>query len=283
MSRLLTLKEIAKQLEVPESSLRKYREIFSAFIPSVGSGRSRRYKNEAIAILKEIRDMREDMHMPWDAITDVLSKKYPIEIETESSPPPPAQQPDLPAPPAQKIVTQQIRQPALDDRVIKRLLAVSENQTMLVNAMALEVMRSVEEVRKEAQRDNMQLRENITQMIDALTKSISSIRGNERALIRELQTDIQKIEQSVDMLAKAGSKAVEVAQLQEQVRIARQKIKQHEELVKKYKRSVDIMKKENAELRDFKMRHIDSAEDRIREVKAMRKTSPIKRFLGFKA
>jgi len=45
----------------------------------VGSGRSRRYREDAIGILKEIRDLREDMHMPWDAITDALAKKYPID------------------------------------------------------------------------------------------------------------------------------------------------------------------------------------------------------------
>ena len=47
---LLTIKEIAQRLNVPESNIRYYRDKFERFLPYVGEGRKRRYKPEALEI-----------------------------------------------------------------------------------------------------------------------------------------------------------------------------------------------------------------------------------------
>src|SRR5258706_15353116 len=53
---LLTLKQLAEELHLPESTVRYYRDAFLDHIPSVGTGRRRRYPREAVAILRSIAD-----------------------------------------------------------------------------------------------------------------------------------------------------------------------------------------------------------------------------------
>jgi len=53
---LLTIADIAKRLELPESTVRYYRDRFAPYVPSVGEGRGRRYRPEALAVLRFIAD-----------------------------------------------------------------------------------------------------------------------------------------------------------------------------------------------------------------------------------
>lgn len=59
--RLLTIAELARSLNLPESTTRYYCNRFAAHLPSVGEGRRRRYKPEALETLQTIaRTMRRD-------------------------------------------------------------------------------------------------------------------------------------------------------------------------------------------------------------------------------
>jgi DNA-binding transcriptional MerR regulator len=51
---LYTLREIARHLDLPESTVRYYRDAFAGHIPTVGQGRRRRYPREALEVLAEI-------------------------------------------------------------------------------------------------------------------------------------------------------------------------------------------------------------------------------------
>jgi len=51
---LLTLKQLANQLGLPESTVRYYRDAFLNHVPSVGTGRRRRYPPQAIAVLRSV-------------------------------------------------------------------------------------------------------------------------------------------------------------------------------------------------------------------------------------
>ncbi len=42
----LTIKEIARRLDLPESNIRYYRDRFDRLLPSAGQGRKKRYKPE---------------------------------------------------------------------------------------------------------------------------------------------------------------------------------------------------------------------------------------------
>ncbi|MDA8193257.1 MAG: MerR family transcriptional regulator [Thermaerobacter sp.] len=56
MGTVLTVAEIAQQLHLPESTVRYYRDRFSAYIPVVGEGRHRRYPEEAVEVFRTIAD-----------------------------------------------------------------------------------------------------------------------------------------------------------------------------------------------------------------------------------
>ena len=53
---LLTIAQIAKQLGLPESTVRYYRDRFSEYIPTTGEGRGRRYRGEAVEVFRVIAD-----------------------------------------------------------------------------------------------------------------------------------------------------------------------------------------------------------------------------------
>jgi len=60
--RLLTIAEIAQELKLPESTVRYYRDRFADFIPTVGRGRGRKYKPEALEVLRFIAEgLRNDL------------------------------------------------------------------------------------------------------------------------------------------------------------------------------------------------------------------------------
>lgn len=50
----LSIREISRRIDVPESTLRYYRNTFGSYIPTVGSGRSRRHPEEAVEVFRSI-------------------------------------------------------------------------------------------------------------------------------------------------------------------------------------------------------------------------------------
>lgn len=52
----LSIREISRRIDVPESTLRYYRKLFSAFIPTVGSGRRRRHPEAALGVFERISE-----------------------------------------------------------------------------------------------------------------------------------------------------------------------------------------------------------------------------------
>ncbi len=84
---LLTLKEIARRLNIPESTARFYRDKFPEYIPSEGIGRNKRYLPEAEEVLRFIAeglrngrsatDIEGELRLKYQAITDI----EPIEAQ----------------------------------------------------------------------------------------------------------------------------------------------------------------------------------------------------------
>ena len=88
---LLTLKEIARRLEVPESNIRYYRDKFSKYIPSVGEGRKMRYKPKAVEVFDYIARSMKDGKTSSE-IDGEIGAMFPInaelqtpEVETETT------------------------------------------------------------------------------------------------------------------------------------------------------------------------------------------------------
>jgi len=79
---LLTIKEIAKRLDVPESNIRYYRDRFEDFLPSLGEGRKRRYKPEALDVFRFIvQGYKNDLNT--EDITRRLLTRFPRNLEPE--------------------------------------------------------------------------------------------------------------------------------------------------------------------------------------------------------
>lgn len=55
-NKLLTIAQIAKELGIPESTARYYRDKFIEYIPYVGEGRSKRYRPETVEVLRFIAE-----------------------------------------------------------------------------------------------------------------------------------------------------------------------------------------------------------------------------------
>lgn len=85
MERLLTLKEIAADLGVPESNLRYYRDRIQDFLPAAGRGRKRRYFPEATDVFRKT--------LQWLQEGLTLDRIYGL-LATEDM------KPEQPAPPA---------------------------------------------------------------------------------------------------------------------------------------------------------------------------------------
>ena len=87
---LLSIKEIARQLEVPESNVRYWRDRFEDYLPVVGEGRKRRYKKQALDIFQAIRDGYQANQSTEDIARD-LARNYPRTMRI--APDEPAQDP----------------------------------------------------------------------------------------------------------------------------------------------------------------------------------------------
>src|SRR5258705_7244403 len=74
-----TLRDIAREVNLPESTIRYYRDAFAGYIPTVGLGRRRRYAPEALDIFRIIVDgfaqnlSREDIEVRLQEVTPQVS------------------------------------------------------------------------------------------------------------------------------------------------------------------------------------------------------------------
>lgn len=79
---LLTVAEIARRLNLPESTVRYYRDRFEKYIPDVGTGRSRRYQEEALEVFRFIADnMRSNV--PVEEVEYALQSRFAVAIEPQ--------------------------------------------------------------------------------------------------------------------------------------------------------------------------------------------------------
>jgi DNA-binding transcriptional MerR regulator len=73
---LLTIKEIARRLDLPESNVRYYRDKFEEYLPHIGLGRKRRYLPQSLEVLSLIAECLKT-NVPSEEIAMELSRRYP--------------------------------------------------------------------------------------------------------------------------------------------------------------------------------------------------------------
>ncbi|WP_028573714.1 MerR family transcriptional regulator [Desulfonatronovibrio hydrogenovorans] len=72
---LLTIKEIARRINLPESNVRYYRDKFQSYLPSVGSGRRKRFLPAAMDVFEKIAQGLEQ-GLSSEQIQAVLEEKF---------------------------------------------------------------------------------------------------------------------------------------------------------------------------------------------------------------
>lgn len=78
--KVLSVAEIARELELPESTVHYWKNRFAQHLPSVGRGRQKRFKPEAIEIFSAISRLLKEGHTARD-VMDQLSREYPLQAD----------------------------------------------------------------------------------------------------------------------------------------------------------------------------------------------------------
>ncbi len=78
--KVLSVAEIARELELPESTVHYWKNRFAQHLPSVGKGRQKRFKPEAIEVFGTISRLLKQGHTARD-VMDQLSQSYPLQAD----------------------------------------------------------------------------------------------------------------------------------------------------------------------------------------------------------
>ena len=81
----LTNADIGRELNLPESTVRYYRDHFEEFLPMVGEGRQRRYRPEALEVFRVIADTLRN-NGTADEAQDVLTRMFPRNMDSAREP-----------------------------------------------------------------------------------------------------------------------------------------------------------------------------------------------------
>jgi DNA-binding transcriptional MerR regulator len=141
---LFTLRDLARELHLPESTVRFYRNSFAAFLPAVGDGRRRRYSPEALGLLRFVAESFAQNRRREDIVA-VLSEMTGIESAEVAPPAPPARPALMRALPA---VTRPAP-PAPSDEMVSTLLDGERDRREVMWQIAREIVRLGEAVERQ--------------------------------------------------------------------------------------------------------------------------------------
>ncbi|HOO56490.1 MAG TPA: MerR family transcriptional regulator [bacterium] len=87
MKRYYSLREISSELDIPKSTIVKYKDYFQDFLPMSGEGKRKKFEESALGVLSMIRELREERKLDWMEIKQVLAEKFgePEQPEVEQS------------------------------------------------------------------------------------------------------------------------------------------------------------------------------------------------------
>ena len=191
----------------------------------------------------------------------------PRRLEPHAEPQAPAHAVDRPA-------------PVPGSAYLRKIAAISEKQMMIVNAMALQLMQSVDQIRVDARQEIEHMHKEMLETLTTMSRSFGELNREEKKLLGDVQGRLADVRQSIGRIEKSGDRAVRLVEIEAQLKTVQRKLEQREKLIQEYKNSFEVLKRENTELRAFRNRHIDTAEERVREVKGLKKTPILKRMFG---
>lgn len=84
--KLLSIAEISRLLEVPESTLHYWKNRFAQYLPSTGRNRQKRFRPEAVEVFRLISGMLKQGHTAEDVMAE-LSRLYPVNVAIDHDSP----------------------------------------------------------------------------------------------------------------------------------------------------------------------------------------------------
>ena len=142
---LFTLRDLARELKLPESTVRFYRNSFAAFLPAVGDGRRRRYSPEALGMFRFIAESFAQNRRREDIIA-VLAEMTGIDAADAAEAPPP----EPPTLPSRAVpVVARPRAPAASDELVTTLLDGERDRREVMWQIAREIVRLGEAVERQ--------------------------------------------------------------------------------------------------------------------------------------
>ena len=156
---LLTIADIAKKLGLPESTVRYYRDRFPEYVPSVGGGRRRRYRPEAVDVLRFIADGLRNERTATE-IAEALGRMFPKTLDVHDEP----QQPTAAAQQQPTAMTYEPQQDRNQTAAVMFAIMAQQAQAIQQIAASLDKLAAQAEaadaLRKEVERLRNELAEN---------------------------------------------------------------------------------------------------------------------------
>lgn len=134
--RLLSVAEIARRLGVPESTVHYWKNRFAQHLPSLGSGRQKRFRAEAVEVFRTIAEMFSLGHSAQD-VMDTLGKRFPLTASVDGAHFAEGQDAPFSSRPARD-ATSTLGEAALADTAVRMAAAIGKE-------MGLEIARSIAE------------------------------------------------------------------------------------------------------------------------------------------
>ncbi|MGE4551720.1 MAG: MerR family transcriptional regulator [Desulfovibrionaceae bacterium] len=85
--KLLSVAEIARRIDAPESTVHYWKNRFAQHLPSVGRGRQKRFRPEAVEVFAAIASLLADGH-PVQEVMQTLAERFPLTPDTAPEPAP---------------------------------------------------------------------------------------------------------------------------------------------------------------------------------------------------
>lgn len=177
MDKLLTIAEISKQVGIPESTVRYYRDKFEPFFPTVGKGRNRRYRPEAIDIVKVIAE-GFNRNMTAMEIEEGLTRMFSMDVSVVEQ---------------TAATTTATQQQSLEE--IKSALLQTVTTIGTLNQTVQKLSNRIEELETEKQGFSEQQKE-----VAELRRTIAELRNKEASRLHESEKSTLQLVQRIERL-----------------------------------------------------------------------------------
>jgi DNA-binding transcriptional MerR regulator len=207
---LYTLAEIARIIDIPESTCRYYHGKFTEFFPAIGKGKRKKYRQDAVTILRFISDnLRNGSTLA--EVTELLSKQFQKVIDITATSVTLQQNKNLPEVlPGTQFVDIAAIQPILQ-QLKETLIAIS-----IYKSDNKEIKEQLQQLRQELQQSQQRDKE-LTEAKDTIAKARNELQrllevkkdaeAKGKALVGQ-QAKIEQLEAEVERLRRPWWKRI---------------------------------------------------------------------------